>query len=350
MKKLWILLVALTVLAAMPIFASDVTISGDFRSFANYDFANPELSKADISRERYQLSFAVDDYISLLLAFQGEGSHYGSVVDGAVEAADASSVDFYTRYAKLDADFGAALGLPVTLTGTFGYFETYMTGWYYWDTAGYAWYYDWPNSIPGAYQTGFGAMQLNVGYGPVNLHYYTAPASDEFLVGADLSVFGVSLFLGYGATYWIPAGDLSVEAKYDLAFGDVTGGVSAFFRYALGAGSAISDNVAKDYAYGANLGVNYGMFGVAAGFTGNNDNAFDNLIVEAAVMPLDPAKIAVAFLMEDGAFTGVDISASYAVGAAKFSAGYVIGDPMRVVPSMDNYTASGLYGGVTLKF
>jgi hypothetical protein len=349
MKKLWILLVALTVLAAMPIFASDVTISGDVRSFANYDFANPAGSNADISRERYQLSFAVDDYISLLLAFQGEGAHFASDDNGVVTS-DPFAVDFYTRYVKLDADFGAALGLPVTLTGTFGYFETYMTGWYYWDTAGYAWYYDWPNGVVGAYQNTRGAVQLNVGYGPVNLHYFTAPASDEFLVGADLSVFGVSLFLGYGATYIIPAGDLSVEAKYDLAFGDVTGGVSAFFRYALGAGSEISDNVANDYGYGANLGLNYGMFGLAAGFTGNNDDAFDNLIVEAAVMPLDPAKIAVAFLMENGAFTGVDISASYAVGAAKFSAGYVIGDPMRVVPSMDNYTASGLYGGVTLAF
>lgn len=332
MKKLWILLVALAMLGAVPLFASDVTISGELMNYAHYAFGDG--GGAAFPKVELNLSAAVDDFNTVQLELDSEGGIGPVAVD-----------DF-----RLNTDLGAALGLPISVKGTFGYFDTYFTGWYYYDASGWTWYYDWDNLLVEQGPDTNGAMQLDIGLGPANLHWYNDFGGQDFMVGVDAAFAGLSAWLAYGSTFQaFGDGEMSVEAAYNMMLGSIDGNAGVFFRYDLGASA---------YTYGLNLGVGAGMFHVAAGLEGDDVDAVDNIVAEVKVTPLEPLTFAAAMFMDVGgtsAFTAVDLGLSYMVGAAKLSVGYVIGGEdgtaVPVVSSGDNYSvAEGLYFGVYVAY
>jgi len=359
MKKLWILLVALALLAATPIFAADVTVGGEFMSYVNSDFVHALGS--GFPKAELNITSAVDDFNTVKLELDSEGGAWPGTV----------AVDDF----RLITDFGAALGLPIGLKGTFGFFDTYFTGWYYYDATGWTWYYDWSNQVIN-FDNNAGAVQLDAAVGPVNVHWYNDFVGENFAVGADASFAGVSLWLAFADSFRdFSAGTLSVEAAYSAAFGDFALDLGGFFRYGLADLSAAESLNAKIYSYGVNLGAGYSMFHLAGGIEGDEAHGLDNVIAELTVAPLDALKIGVAMMMDLGldagavtdptdpdytgprgteintsSFVGVDIGVTYMVGGTKFALGYVIPgedkNDMVVWTSGDNYAAQGLYFGV----
>jgi hypothetical protein len=361
MKKLWILLVALTILAAVPMFASDVTLSGELMGYAYTDFGAG--SGAGFPKLELNLAAAVDDFNTLKLELDSEGGDFAGGLDLAdldndgldnsdpPEAIEAGTDIFKGNVAvddvRLITDWGAALMLPIGIKTTVGYFDTYFTGWYYYDNTGWTWYYDWPNKVVQQGPDSSGAVQIDIAAGPVNVHWYNDGAGQDFMVGADAAFGGLSAWLAYGATFQDFAGTLSIEAAYAIM--DMAN-VGAFFRLGLG-----DDPIT--YTYGVNVGAGFGMFHVAAGFEGDDVDVWDNAIAEITVAPTDAAKIAVTMFSDTAAgadwLQGIDISGRYSVGAAQFFLGYAIAlgaDTITAYPNGDQFAADGLYAGAYIAY
>jgi hypothetical protein len=340
MKKLWILLVVLAVMGAAPLFA-DVTLSGELMGYAQWDFQNPGSSA--FPKVELNGMVEVDDFNTVKFELDSEGDDFAGNV----------AVDDF----RLITDWGKALGLPIGIKTTFGYFDTYFTGWYYYDATGWTWYYDWPDGVVEQGPTTAGALQVDVAVGPATIHWYNDGAGEDFMVGADFAFGDFSAWLAYDFVRFTGIGEgvISVEAAYAIM--DMAN-VGAFFRFSLG------DNVDQyalgdgDFTAGLNVGASFGMFHAAIGLEGDSvsDNFLDNGIFEVSVAPTDAAKIAVAAFLDLGganAFAGLDISGSYMVGAAKFAIGYAYapeGTSIVVFPSGDNYAANGLYAGVYIAY
>jgi hypothetical protein len=361
MKKLWILLVALAMLGAAPLFA-DVTLSGELMGYAYTDFgAN---GGAGFPKLELNLNAAIDDFNTLKLELDSEGGDFAGGLDLAdldndgldnsdpPEAIEAGT-DIFKRNVAVDdvrlvTDWGAALGLPIGVKTTVGYFDTYFTGWYYYDASGWTWYYDWPNKLVQQGPDASGAVQIDIAAGPVNVHWYNDGAGKDFMVGADASFAGLSAWLAYGSTFQaFGDGNLAIELAYAIM--DMAN-VGGFFRLGLA-----DDPIT--YTYGLNVGADFGMFHVAAGFEGDDVDVWDNAVAEVAVSPVDAAKVAVVMFSDTNAgadwLQGIDISASYKAGAAKFFLGYALtlgADTIIAYPSGDNFAATGLYAGVDVDY
>jgi hypothetical protein len=334
MKRLVIFLIALGLLSAAPIFA-DVMWSGEFMGFLGGEIGeawSQKLAKVEFNGEA-----EIDDVNTLKFEFDSEGTDFNNV-----------SLDDI----RLITDFGAALGLPFGLKTTIGYFDTYFTGWYYYDASGWTWYYDWPNDLVNRGPSAEGAVQVDIEFDPVNLHVYVDGRGEDFMAGLDAAFGGLSAWLAYGATGFdaLDAGTVAVEAAYNIM--DMAD-VSAFFRYNLGGSS---------WTGGLNAGAGFGMIHAALGLEADSVSAstLDNGVFEVTLSPVEAAKIGVAAFLDLGEdsgvgekFTGLDISASYMVGAAKFALGYAYASgagTVLVVPSSDNFAVSGLYFGVDVDF
>lgn len=324
MKKLWILLVALALMAAAPIFASDVTLSGELMGYGETDFDGP-MSGA-FPKVELNLAAMVDDYNTVKLELDSEGGDW--------DAHNVAVDDF-----RLITDWGAALGLPIGLKTTVGYFDTYFTGWYYYENSGWAWYYDWDNGIPEQGPDTNGAVQVDVAAGPVNIHWYNDGAGRDFMVGVDGGFAGLSFWLAYGSDWFaIADGELSVEAAYAIM--DMAN-ASLFFRYNLGS-SALT--------YGLNLGADFSMFHIGAGLEGDDVDFVDNIVAEISVSPVEAATLALAAFMDVGGaevFAGLDVSGIYKVGAAEFAVGYMYTPDAASHPpayfKADQFAPNGLY-------
>jgi hypothetical protein len=362
MKKLWILLVAIAMLGAVPLFA-DVTLSGELMGAGWWNFSDPGgtvFPKVELNGVAN-----IDDFNTLKFEFDVEG--VGDLADtgfggGSWSGWDSTDpTDFVDKNGdpvtvaarsvalddiRLITDWGKALMLPVGITTTVGYFDTYFTGWYYYDASGWAWYYPWDNKVVEQGPKASGAMQVDIAAGPVNIHWYNDGAGNNFMVGADAAFAGLSAYLAYGSTFGaFGDGDLSVELAYAIM--DIAN-VGAFFRYGLGDSA---------YTYGLNVGAGFGMFHVAAGLEGDDVDALDNIIAEVTVAPADPAKIWVAAFMDLGgaeSFAGLDVGASYKVGAAEFALGYLYRPAAAAaVPSFfkgDQFAPDGLYAGAYIAY
>lgn len=310
MKKLWILLVTLAMLASAPLFASDVTVGGEFLNSMNGNFSDP--AAGSWSKAELNITAVVDDFNTVKLELDSEGGDWATRVD----------VDDF----RLISEVGAALGLPVDVTATFGYFDNKFTGWSYYEDSGWAFYYDWPNllALPGTAAGGDnpdanGAMQLDIGMGPATLHWYNDFEAQDFAVGVDAAFSGLTAWLTYVSTFQaIGDGVFGLEAAYNLAMDALEANLGAFFRYDVGN---------EIYTYGFNAGADVSMFHVGAGLEGDDVDALDNIVAEVKVMPLDALTLMVAAFMDMAAadsFVGVDINAKYMVGALALQLGYVI--------------------------
>jgi hypothetical protein len=359
MKRLWIFLIVLGFLSAAPLFA-DVTWSGEFMGWAGGDFETAWSQK--FAKIEFNGAAEIDDFNTLKFEFDVEGDQLAGwkdpdgnftftetdpdtleVTEIAIAAGAVALDDI-----RLVTDFGAALGLPIGLKTTVGYFDTYFTGWYYYESSGWTWYYDWPNGIPNQGPTTAGAVQVDVAIDPVNVHLYMDGAAEDFMFGLDAAFAGLSAWLAYGWSGLDAIGDggLSIEAAYNIMdMADVSG----FFRYDL-AGST--------WTGGLNAGAGFGMIHAALGLEADSESSstLDNGVIEVKLSPVEAATLAVAAFLDlggDDAFSGLDISGSYMVGAAKFALGYAYapeGGTAIVVPSGDNFAVNGLYFGVDVDF
>ena len=357
MKRLWIFLIALGLLCTAPLFA-DVTLSGEFQWWTGGDFETAWAQK--FSKVELNGAAEIDDFNTLKFEFDSEGSDWSGW--DSTEATDfvdddGDPVTVAPRNVALDdirlvTDFGAALGLPFGLKTTVGYFDTYFTGWYYYDSVGWTWYYDWPNGLVNQGPSSAGAVQVDVEFDPVNLHLYMDGEAADFMFGLDAAFAGLSAWLAYG---WsgldaIGEGGLSLEAAYNVM--DMAD-VGAFFRYDLGG---------ETWTGGLNAGASFGMIHAALGLEADSesDSTLDNGVFEVSLSPSEAAKIAVAAFLDLGEdsvagekFGGLDVSASYMVGAAKFAVGYAYapeGGSVVVYPSGDNFAVNGLYFGVDVDY
>lgn len=354
MKKLTILLALVLLAATLPVFALEVTTTGRFTWFGNWDFAGP-TSSGNISYGRIGWDVKVDDFNTVKVRLRAE-----DVKDDWFSTPEA---DFRLKNFMLVSDLTGALGLklPVTVKATVGLFDTYFTGWWYASMSGWEGYYALPG-VAGAAWDGMlvqvdrvkqGAVQLDVGVlEKATLHFYTDLWGQYVMVGADSSAIPyTSLWLAYGASGDdFAKGDMSVEAKVDLP--EFVEGlklmVPAFFRYGLGS---------KDLSWMGGLAADYKMFHVGAGIQGDNEDAIHHIVADLSVVPIEAAKIWVSLYMDQAAplnpLSAVDIAASYKFGAMNLVVGYLIGgeDKLAIPLYGDNAAyANGLYFGFDVSF
>jgi len=349
MKKLWMLLMVLALLAtAAPMFASDVTFSGRMIWSANYD---PDFGAgAGLVRFRPTLTAKIDDFNTLVAGFRAEG---WNVVDPTM-------TDIWTglrvRDLYLTTDVTGALGLdlPITIKTTIGQWEPGFTDWAYASESGWENYYDWPNKIAdvGPFDKQMTA-QVDIGFGPAALHVYS-----DFLGFMMLGLSG-----GFGPvsgwlTYQAPAsgfgdGILGVEAKYAGEFGDLKVGVPVFFRYEL----ADPPSDGYQFTYGVGASVDYTMFHVAAGVEGDDVDALDNVVIDVGVKPLENLQLKVNTYLDlaaTDALSGIDIQVNYMLGGTKLMLGYVVAGEVTTdaIPiNGDTFgVANGLYMAVDVSF
>jgi hypothetical protein len=336
MKKIGALIIALAFLAvALPVMA-DTMVGGEFQYFTTTDF---EFNNNNFKKVELNITGELDEYNTVKLELDSEGDP-GSIGPVAVD-------DF-----RLVSDVGGALGLPVAVTYTVGYFDTYFTGWWY-DRNAWCGYYDWPNQLVNQGPTASGAHQLDIGVGPATVHWYNSFAADPaFMVGvnADLDM-GLGLWLAYGNTTFeaVGDGDISLEAQYGMDVGKLSLTIPAHFRYGLGS---------EMMTYMAGVKVGTGMLAIGAYLEGDDVDALDNIAVDLNVAAMEGLDLWATLFMNmnsDNAFTAAEIEASYAIGAAKIILGYVIGgEDGTTVPifgdAIGNLVADGVYFGVDVDY
>jgi hypothetical protein len=341
MKKLAVLFIVLLA-AALPVMASDVTVSGELYTFAQYDF-EAETTSGGFPKAELNVEAKVDEIVTVKLELDSEGTDWAGNV----------AVDDF----RLLIDLGAALKLPVKVTWTVGYFDTYFTDWSYVSTSGWEFYYGeevasygWDNALANRGPDAQGAWQLDIGVGPVTLHWWNDFAVESMMVGVSGGFGPITGWLTYddeNSVNIFHEGVIGVELKYAGEFGDLKLAVPAFFRYNL---------LAETFTYGAGVAVDYTMFHVAAGLEGDDVDALDNLVFEGSVAPMEGLTAMVSAYMNlasNDAFSGLAIEVRKSLGAANFILGYMVGgeDALAIPVYGDNYyVANGLYMGFAVAY
>lgn len=335
MKKLAVLFIVLGLLAAaLPVMA-EVEVKGEFWTFANYDFEDPATAASSLVKAEVNLNYKVDEFNTVKLELDSEGGDWP----------DAVAVDDF----RVVSDVGGAFKLPLKITTTFGYFDTYFTDWSYVSMSGWEFYYDWPNLLATDGPDVDFAWQLDVGVGPVNLHWWNDYLFERMMFGVNGGFGPVTAWATFQATFaeGLGEGTLGVEAKYAGKFGDLALAVPAFFRYNLGSSA---------FTWGAGVGVDYSMFHVAAGIEGDDVDALDNMVFDVSVAPMEGLKAAVSAYFDMHAansFTGLAIEVRKSLGALNAILGYVVGGKDKTaIPLYDDNAAfaNGLYCGVAISY
>jgi hypothetical protein len=370
MKRALVVLITLALLAVSATVFAETTIKGTFMWFGNYDFFNAPKT-TDITalsgdvQGRVKLDTMVDKFNEIYVELRAEG-----LFDPAN--------DFYLKNFKLVSDLTGALGLqlPFTAKLTFGYFDTYFTGWWYADSTAWDFYYGGPNpsvgGIPGKganWSNGLvnvgeqkaGAMQFDIGVGPVTLHYYNDLAFHNLLAGADATFGPLGVWLAWAVynTSYFDDSDLSLELKY--AFPEMSGfkiNLYPFFRYYIGTPTPDpGDHLSTPFTWGVSAAGDYSMFHLGLGVQGDAQAIIDHFFAELSVAPVAGAKIWVNPYFDthltQSILTGIDIGASYKFGAANLMVGYLIGGTDRLkVPLYNDNPAfvNGLYLGADCSF
>ena len=329
-------------------------VQGEFWMFGNYDFStDPTTATTSFVKAEANFIYSLDKFTTVKLEIDSEGTGFPTV-----------AVDDF----RIESDLGGALNLPVKLKATFGYFDTYFTDWDYVSAMGWESYYgtyNWPNMLatpPYGPETGgggapdtAGAWQVDLGVGPVTLHWWNNFPWTEMLVGLSAAAGPVSGWLTYQDLFVDGFGNgvIGVEAKYSGKMGDLALAVPAFFRY---------DLLSKAYTFGAGVGVDYKIAHVAFGLEGSDVKIPNHMVVEASVVPMAGFKaMATAyFAMADyaladtqSAFTAAVIELEKDIGKLKAILGYVIGgeDKIGITVYGDNFgVTNGLYFGLATTY
>jgi len=343
MKKLLVLFVALGMLvAALPLMAISIAaqgldVAGEFWIFGNYDFTDPATATSMVSKAEMNFVYKMDDFNTVKLELDSEGAAWTAGPNVQID-------DF-----RIISDLGGAFKLPVKITATFGYFDTYFTDWSYVSMSGWEFYYDWPNLLATDGPDSDFAWQLDVGVGPVTLHWWNDYLFERMMLGVSGGFGPVTGWITFQDTFaeGIGEGILGLEAKYAGKFGDLGLTVPAFFRYNLDSSA---------FTWGAGVGVDYSIVHFAAGIEGDDVDALDNMVFDVSVAPMEGFKAAVSAyfnLNSANAFTGLAIELRKSVGALTAVLGYVVGgEDGTAIPLYDDNPAyaNGLYCGVAISY
>lgn len=343
MKKAWIFLIALALLAlAVPVFADGPTVKFSMPAYwwANVDpsiTAAGAVNTVNGGLERVwptaDIAFDANNTMEIGLRMP----YTGITVPGGTDLAGSLWHFMWTSDLTKSAGLGA---LPLDVTLTIGLMDSVLTNWWY-DNNGWEWEYGGPAATPG---TNWDAMLVTingdsnfmgwgwaVGVGPVTFHVVNDFKFQNTLLGAEASVMGLGVFVAYGVYNEAASnggtdfskGHLAIEAKYAVPeMSGFTLTPSGFFRY-----MAASPN---DWVGGIDLTIAYQILKVIPGITFDNDKAPDHMSVTAKVKPIDPAEIYVGAYFDmktpdNAPLQALDIGASYQFGAFKLIVGYVIG-------------------------
>jgi hypothetical protein len=331
MKKLLVLLVVLAMVAiTSPLYAGDnVTVGGEF--FYLKDSANVDGSFA---KAELNISSMVGDYNTVKLELDSEGGDW----------ADNVAVDDF----RLQTDIFGALGLdlPVTLNTTIGYFDTYFTGWKYVSYSGWDFYYgDWTISGNSLGPVALGAMQADIGIGPVTVSYASDMEFQTLRFGVSGGFGPVGFYASFGApSSAIGSGAFNVMADYSGSFGDLSLYVPVHFGYNLdGGGLWLGGGVAVDYT---------SLVHFAVGFDYATDST--KMVADLFSNPIADLGIGVSAYMDFAAtdvFSGLDAYVNYMFGASKFQVGYAYAPAGTTIPIVaDTAGANGLYLAVDIDY
>ena len=327
MKKLLILTAVLVCVGMVGLFA-DTTVGGEMSYFT--DFETGTWFKAELN-----ITAEIDEYNTVKLELDSEGADtFGNV-----------AVDDF----RLESDITGALmlDLPITINGTFGYFDTYFVGWMYASESGWEYYYPWPNVVVSQGPTTTGAMQLDIGIDPITIHWWNDWAFDNMMVGVDGAAGPIDFWASLGAaTDAIGDGAIHVNVKYGLDAGGISLGIPVWFGMNMGADTM---------TYGLGVTGDIDMISFGVGVEGDDADALDNVVIDVKATPIDnlTAKVnAYMDLSADDAFTGVNISAEYGLGAMTLAAGYaVVTDEAGTIPVYgDSYGANGIWLGIDIDY
>lgn len=342
MKRAWILLISLALLAvAIPTFADGptTTIKGDFVWTANWDTA----SVGQATQARLSFDTFIDKNNEVFIQLRGDGDTANWGTDG-----------FKNLYNfKVTSDLTKTMGmdLPVDVKLTAGFFDTYFTGWTGSESNAWDFYMTgnqgWSAKLVNFGMVSQGAVQFDVGAGPVNFHLYTDLLFKTLGIGVDGSFSGLAFWASYGDYNLASAGkgDVSIEAKYSLPkMGDLSASANLVFRYGLGDSLFFSAlGAAADYSiFHAALGASFSSTGLAS--YGKTGSGLDHAFVEAAIAPVANTKLQVVADLDmnqaTSPLTGIDINGAYNFGATKLQLGYVVGgaDKAPVHLDGDNFT------------
>jgi len=325
--KRFIILVSLILCIGLVGLFAETTVGGEFQYFT-------DLESGTFSRVELNITGEVDEYNTVKLELDSEGGDFAGNV----------AVDDF----RLVSEIGAALGLPIGITATFGYFDTYFTGWNYVSESGWEFYYDWPNVVVSQGPTATGAMQLDIAVDPINIHWWNDWAFDNIMIGADGEFGPINFYAAMGApTDDFGGGQISVEVKYALDAGGISLGIPVFFGMNMGADTM---------TYGLGVSGDIDMIHFGVGVEGDDVDALDNVVVDVSATPIDglTAKVnAYMDLAADDAFHGLNVSAQYGFGAMTLIAGYayVAPDGGTIPVYGDSWGApDGLYIGVDIDY
>lgn len=353
MKKLLVLLVVLAMVAiASPLYSQsgdvaeceycggthdysgphNVVIGGELQYFKDSSAVFGNFAKVELN-----ISATIGDHNSVDIEL--DNAEGGAAFDTAVLIDDL----------RLNTDVFGALGLdlPVTLNTTIGYFDTYFTGWKYVSYSGWDFYYaNWSITGNALGPVDIGAMQADIGVGPVTVSFASDFEFQTLRFGAD-GGFGP---IGFYASFGAPSSDLGGGAfnamvDYSGSFGDLSLYVPAHIGY---------DLAASSLAWGAGVAVDYtSLVHFAAGLQGQTGNMLDHIVIDLSSMPIGDLQLGVSAFMSLAAaeaFTGIDFYANYMFGASKFQIGfaYTPADATTLPVMADSAGVEGLYLGVDI--
>ena len=331
MKKLLVLLVVLAMVAiTSPLYAGDnVTIGGEFMYTKDSTSVDGTFTKAELN-----ISSMVGDYNTVKLELDSEGGDWASVV----------AVDDF----RLQTDIFGALGLdlPVTLNTTIGFFDTYFTGWKYVSYSGWDFYYgDWTISGNSLGPVDLGAMQADIGVGPVTISYASDMEFQTLRFGASGGFGPVGFYASFGApSSAIGNGAFNVMADYSGSFGDLSLYVPVHFGYDLASsGLWLGGGVKVEYT---------SLVHFAVGFDYATDST--KMVADLFSNPIADLGIGVSAYMDFAAtdvFSGLDAYVNYMFGSSKFQVGYAYAPEGTTIPIVnDTGSVNGLYLAVDIDY
>jgi hypothetical protein len=328
MKRITLLAVlALMVAVALPVMATDFTWSGELTYGAITDFTNVVDAYSNANIAVKAAADANNTFNATLNAAYAGGATAPAVAIIGGGSTTLKAFGAYFSVIDFASDIGKALNLPFGLVGTIGWFEPAGTSY---SVTGYAY-----ESLIAYDPTGAShdAFQLIATFGPVNVQVAFEPiASSEAKVALapQITVFDVyGVFGPFKAAVAYTSnlrkdymGKAGASITWTQAIGDLTPGVNAEFSYNLASG------VTNPWTAGIGVNVAYTTFLTLGLSTTATGAGLGNFGINLGLVPVTGIGIDVASSLNlaTGAanlLNGVDVSATYKIGASKIRVGYL---------------------------